>query len=116
SKGVDQISKAIQQLDKVIQQNAAAAEQMSSTSATLSGQAEQLQGTIGFFQIGDTGGSARKKSLKLTQKPAAALIRPRDGKPAAGSSGNGKDRGSSAGFALEMGKGRDSEDEQYERY
>ncbi|HWR04164.1 MAG TPA: methyl-accepting chemotaxis protein [Humidesulfovibrio sp.] len=50
--GAEQINKAIQQLDHVIQQNAAASEEMSATSDALSGQAEQLQTTIGFFDVG----------------------------------------------------------------
>lgn len=59
--GADQINKAIQQLDNVIQQNAAASEQMAATSDSLSGQAEKLQETIGYFNVGATSGQPRKK-------------------------------------------------------
>ncbi len=57
--GAEQINKAVQQLDSVVQQNASAAEEMASTSEELSSQAEQLQQTIGFFRLGDMGGSYR---------------------------------------------------------
>ncbi len=52
STGAEQINRAIQQLDQVIQQNAGAAEEMASTSEELSSQASQMQGTIGFFDLG----------------------------------------------------------------
>jgi methyl-accepting chemotaxis protein len=116
SKGVDQINRAIQQLDKVIQQNAAAAEEMSSTSTNLSEQAEQLQGTVGFFKTGDSGGSVRRKVSRPAHKPAGIAGRSREVKPGVSGGGNGKDKTLTSGIALDMGKGRDVEDEQYERY
>jgi methyl-accepting chemotaxis protein len=122
SKGVDQISKAIQQLDKVIQQNASGSEEMSSTALALSGQAEQLQGTIDFFNIGTSGNGNRKKVLAaapkrpaLDYKPEKAARKPAEAKAVRVDGGNGRDH-EAGGFSLDMGKGRDSEDEQYERY
>jgi methyl-accepting chemotaxis protein len=119
SKGVDQINRAIQQLDKVIQQNASAAEQMSSTSNTLNSQAEELQGTVSFFRIGDNG-KGRKKVTKTAHKPAIShSVRSKESKPALVSEktkGNGRDGAHSSGLALDLGKSRDMEDEQYERY
>jgi methyl-accepting chemotaxis protein len=123
SKGVDQINRAIQQLDKVIQQNATAAEQMSLTSTGLSGQAEQLQGTVTFFKIGDDGGNGRRrKAVTLEKKAAPRLayksdagsartVKEKSTKTLAADSGKGN-----GGVTLEMGKGHDLEDEQYERY
>jgi methyl-accepting chemotaxis protein len=119
SKGVDQINRAIQQLDKVIQQNASAAEQMSSTSNTLNSQAEELQGTVSFFRIGDNG-KGRKKVTKTAHKPAIShSVRSKESKPALvaeKTKGNGRDGAHSSGLALDLGKSRDVEDEQYERY
>ncbi len=123
SKGVDQISKAIQQLDKVIQQNAAASEEISSTSVGLSEQAEQLQVTIDFFKIGDNGGNghrktliAEKKTARLTHKPTLAQRHPGNGKPAKALGMEFMKPEVPAGIVLDLGKGRDSEDELYERY
>jgi len=53
--GAAQINTAIQSLDQIIQQNAAASEEMASTSEELSGQANQMQATMSFFQIGNEG-------------------------------------------------------------
>jgi methyl-accepting chemotaxis protein len=50
--GVEQINRALQQLDQVIQQNASAAEEMASTAGQLTGQAENLQHSVAFFNIG----------------------------------------------------------------
>jgi len=71
--GAEQINKAIQQLDQVVQQNASASEQMSSTSEELASQASQLQETMGFFRISDTGYSRRRTvaSIASSHKPAA---------------------------------------------
>jgi methyl-accepting chemotaxis protein len=123
SKGVDQISKAIQQLDKVIQQNASASEEMSSTAITLSGQAEQLQETINFFQIGDNGNGYGRKALTVEKRASKPAFKPETtpqvrlgGKALKEGIGDGRKHGMSSGISLEMGKGRDQEDEQYERY
>jgi methyl-accepting chemotaxis protein len=66
--GAAQINQAIQQLDQVIQQNASAAEEMSATAEELSSQSEQLQGTIGFFRIGED------KSARNPVRQAAKAI------------------------------------------
>jgi methyl-accepting chemotaxis protein len=99
--GADQINKAIQQLDQVIQQNASASEEMASTSEELSSQAEVLTSTIGFFNVGDTGGRrAGGVTTSVRQAPRALP----EGKPAAKSGG---------GVALDMG---DDSDEDFERF
>ena len=64
--GAEQINKAIQQLDQVIQQNASASEEMASTSEELSSQAEQLQDSIGFFNIGNSGGNRTATAARKT--------------------------------------------------
>ncbi|UFS68786.1 MCP four helix bundle domain-containing protein [Geomonas sp. RF6] len=96
--GAGQINKAIQMLDQVIQQNAAASEEMSSTAEELATQSEQLQGTIGFFEVGHTVGH---KVVQQRRAPAAskAAIKSRIApKPAAKPSG----------AALEMYEGDES--------
>ena len=50
--GTTQINQAMQQLDQVIQQNSATSEEMAASSVELSSQAEQMQATIGFFNLG----------------------------------------------------------------
>jgi len=71
--GVGQINTAIQQLDQIIQQNAAASEEMASTSEELSGQATQMQMTMGFFKIGQTGHTASRSTVvaSASRKPQA---------------------------------------------
>jgi len=115
--GAEQINKAIQQLDQVIQQNAGAAEEMSATSEELASQADQLQGTIAFFKLGESGSSrqaqighsakpqmqVKAKMAQITHAPAGA------GKPAQKKSG--------AGVALDMGHGgHDKHDDEFEKY
>lgn len=69
--GSEQISRAIHQLELVIQQNAAAAEGMTSTSGSLRGQAEQLQGMIDFFKIGqDKSASTSSAPQTVAQRKA----------------------------------------------
>jgi methyl-accepting chemotaxis protein len=84
--GADQINSAIQQLNQVIQQNAGAAEEMSSTAEELSSQAEQLQGSISFFRVAETEGSARRalpgRHLPAPHKVSVAHLAPKS-KPAA---------------------------------
>jgi methyl-accepting chemotaxis protein len=114
--GAEQINKAIQQLDQVIQQNASATEEMASTSEELSSQAEQLQDTIGFFKVGNSGGTAfvksapRKTSWKSNQKAGnehvkAAMVaqRPDNGRK-------------TSGISLDLGDGRDKMDDEFERF
>lgn len=50
--GTSQIATAIQSLDSVTQQNTAASENLSTSAVQLSAQAEQVRGTIAYFQIG----------------------------------------------------------------
>jgi methyl-accepting chemotaxis protein len=109
--GAEQINKAIQQLDKVIQENAASTEEMASTCEELSSQGEQLQDTIGFFRIGESGG--REKHAKRAHKQGnAAMARPI--RKTHARAGNGADR--EAGLAVDLGDGKDKLDEEFERF
>ncbi len=63
--GADQINNAIQQLDQVIQQNALAAEEMAATSGELTAQSVQLQSTVTFFRIGNTGMKQQRLPLSM---------------------------------------------------
>ncbi len=133
--GANQINLAIQQLDQVIQQNAAASEEMASTTEELLSQAEQMQSNIGFFKIGDSGGSfsvttqAHSAHQRKTHSPHAgggAALRgpkkPQDAKKVKALTHPeeaGEDMGPATGIALDL-VGKDSkgngEDHEFERY
>ncbi|MBC17592.1 MAG: chemotaxis protein [Desulfovibrio sp.] len=71
--GASQINNALQQLDNVIQQNASASEEMASTSEELSGQANQMQTTMAFFNIGNANQQFTRNTqvVATTAKPAS---------------------------------------------
>lgn len=109
--GAEQINKAIQQLDQVVQQNASASEQMASTAEELSSQAEQLQSSISFFNVGSAGISQRnavgvRTQLKTARKVGIAHITQNTKKaPAPGAS-----------LDLGIGRGKDAEDAEFEKF
>lgn len=70
--GADQINEAIRELDTVIQQNAAASTESASVAENLASQAEQLRGTVSFFQLGDEAPVGSGKDTAVPAKPAAA--------------------------------------------
>ena len=119
--GAEQINKAIQQLDQVIQQNASATEEMASTSEELSSQAGQLQDTVSFFKVEETG---RKRVEERRSGGAKAHIEqykvPKHlNAPApihVAKSANGNGNGKSSGIALDLGNGHDKLDEEFERF
>ncbi len=74
--GASQINAAIQQLDSVVQQNASASEEMSSTSEELTGQAAQLQETVAFFNLGNSGGGTRRTTAQV-RRPTQAIAAPK---------------------------------------
>ncbi len=95
---------------------------MASTSEELSGQAEQLQQTIAFFRLNNTGnqtlGRPKPTAMpKNAKQPRLAqhATRPQNKiEPAAEKKGHwGKE---SSGVQLEMGAGKDKFDEEFERY
>jgi methyl-accepting chemotaxis protein len=113
--GAQQINKAIQQLDQVIQQNASVTEEMASTAEELSSQAEQLQDTVAFFKIGTAVKKARRvesTAMKAAHKPPLSARCPKVYR--AETSGNENDAGRT-GIAVDLGSGRDSMDEEFER-
>jgi len=101
--GAEQINKAIQQLDQVIQQNASATEQMASTSEELSGQAAQLQSTISFFRAAGSGRAVSGAPRQVMR--AAPHSRPA---PALGPD--------SKGIVLDLGSGKDTLDDEFEKF
>ncbi|MBP7460108.1 MAG: MCP four helix bundle domain-containing protein [Candidatus Delongbacteria bacterium] len=118
NKGAEQINKAIQQLDQVIQHNASASEEISSTSEQLTAQAEQLQQAIAFFRTRAGGGSRQ-----IILKPAAPAVR-KAAAPAFPAKSNAPERPApkapaantpKKGIKLDLG-GRDSDDDDFERY
>ncbi|MBN1242333.1 MAG: methyl-accepting chemotaxis protein [Spirochaetales bacterium] len=63
--GVRQISTAVQQLDQVVQRNAASADALVKMADELSGIAGGLSEAVGFFSLGDSGGSRSERPLSL---------------------------------------------------
>ena len=101
--GAEQINKAIQQLDQVIQQNAASAEELASTASNLTNQAEQLQQSISFFRIQDSGrkrsgGMKQQKSVKAPTKQLGT-----------------KDSGNK-GYSIVLESGIDDSDSDFEKF
>jgi methyl-accepting chemotaxis protein len=82
---------------------------MASTSEELSSQAEQLQDTIAFFKVDS-------RTSGMTRKPVAA----KKGKSAAIAHVSGKRsapaKGAGSGLMLDMGKGKDKLDEEFEQF
>jgi methyl-accepting chemotaxis protein len=119
--GAQQINKAIQQTDQVVQQNASYAEEMASTGEELSSQSEHLQDIMGAFKVTGNGTIKHivheKTNERIPDKTAAnttvgagsKALRKIGGKPVM----NIKQ----SGVALDMGNGgKDSEDDEFERY
>jgi methyl-accepting chemotaxis protein len=100
-----------EQINKAIQENAASTEEMASTCEELSSQGEQLQDTIGFFKIGESGG--REKHAKRAYKQGdAAMTRPVQKTHARAGNGAGREHG----LALNLGDGKDKLDEEFEKF
>jgi methyl-accepting chemotaxis protein len=123
--GAEQINKAIQQLDKVIQQNASAAEEMASTAEELSSQAEQLQETIAFFRLDEHGAgkgmALRKERVEATAEPK--IVKKETVHHLVHAKANGHSKKSTGmitakavGADLDMGGGKDSLDESFEKF
>lgn len=124
--GANQVNLAIQQLDKVTQQNAAASEQMSATALELASQAEQLQQTIAFFNLGDEEhavaraaaprphASAAHKGAQIAHlSPAKAKAAARGGMSKPEVAAAKKPRAAAGGgFVLDM----DADDAEFQRY
>jgi len=117
--GAEQINKALQQLDQVIQQNASGAEELASTSEELSSQSEQLQNTIAFFKLADSGSS--RSSQKVTSINKARQARQKSAAhPAVHAAPHAAHKPSVAvangGVKIDLGTGKDDEDNDFVKY
>ncbi|WP_158241864.1 methyl-accepting chemotaxis protein [Tabrizicola sp. TH137] len=72
SLGTSQIATAIQSLDSVTQQNTSASESLSSSAVQLSAQAEQVRGTIAYFQLARTEDPLDRAVVDEEEAPPAA--------------------------------------------
>jgi len=105
SSGLGQINTAMNHLSQLTQQNASASEQLASTSEEMSGQAQQLQETMSFFNVGNNAPAVQKSAAKSSSaRPRAAAPAPRasslvgaapidDEDTHSAASGNGKPNG-----------------------
>ena len=77
SSGVGQINSAIGQLSQSTQQNAASSEELAATSEEMSGQAMQLQQTMSFFKLDNSGhsGGASFAARKISASNKAGGFR-----------------------------------------
>jgi methyl-accepting chemotaxis protein len=111
----------------VIQQNASAAEEMASTAEELSSQAEQLQSTISFFRLDDqknsrVGVTPLKKEV-IEMKPEIKKAKKESVHHLSHGKANGyAKRGDgiitakAVGADIDMGGGKDSLDDEFERF
>jgi len=109
NQGAGQINKAINELDTVVQSNAGASEQMASTAEALSSQAQKLQSTISFFNIGNNVNQVqvvKQSPIKQTRREVKPPIKKT---PIAAPK-------VSNGMKLDMSKGTDNEDDDFERF
>jgi methyl-accepting chemotaxis protein len=78
SRGASQINSAIGQLNQTMQQTAAASEELSATSEEMSAQAQNLQGLVSFFHLGDdrtpAGRAGATRQSRKTRAVAAAAV------------------------------------------
>ncbi len=75
SESVTHIGGAMGQLSKATQQNASASEELAATSEELSGQADQLQQSIGFFNIDAAAGHmAKPAGSRIRASQSQALV------------------------------------------
>jgi methyl-accepting chemotaxis protein len=68
--GLGQINRAMAQVDQVTQRNASASEELASTAEEMAAQADTLQDTIAFFNVGDSAAvrkTARKQGTPHSQ-------------------------------------------------
>lgn len=116
--GADQINKAIQQLDQVIQQNAAAAEEMAATAEELSSQSAQLQSTIEFFKIDESGvrNKAENRNQRELSKPASKVLTHSIANGYTKPAKESRQAVNQSGFALELGDREDGIDMEFEKY
>ncbi len=116
--GAEQINKAIQQLDNVIQQNAGASEEMASTSEELASQSEQLQETISFFNVDNSNGSSRNRTMfkkRISTTPKAEIVQPVNSEAKVAAI-DVDDTAKTSGVALTLDDNGNNRDEEFESY
>ena len=74
--GAAQINQAIAQLDQVVQQNASSAEEISSTAENLASQAQELQDSMAFFKVSQSGGARPQGQTTLADEPPTGHRQP----------------------------------------
>ena len=83
SQSVTQIGGAMGQLSRATQQNASASEELAATSEELSGQADQLQQSVAFFQVGESAPVLPARKFQ-SENPKAAVRKYGGSAPASG--------------------------------
>ena len=73
--GLNQVNTAVNQMDQVTQQNAAMVEEATAASHALARDADELNGLVGKFQLGDRAAS-RARTPSASARPAARQITP----------------------------------------
>ena len=115
NQGAVQINQAIQQLDQVIQKNAGASEEMAATAEELSSQADVMAQSISFFNLGQQGGTARRKPAQKPKRsePQVAQKRANKALPSPGRKTTELVSHKSGGVDLKMAH---SDDDQFESF
>ena len=75
SSGIGQINSAISQLSQLTQQNASASEELAATAEEMNGQSEQLQQTMAFFKLSDSGQGGQSGPV-MAQRAQPRMARP----------------------------------------
>ena len=75
SAGIGQINSAISQLSQLTQQNASASEELAATAEEMNGQSEQLQQTMAFFKLSDSGQGGQSGPV-MAQRAQPRVARP----------------------------------------
>lgn len=123
SSGAEQVNNAIQQLNQVTQQNAASSEEMATSSEELSSQAEQLRDIISFFVVDNkekrfqskgTGPQKQKKTNIAHMDENKNQTNQGSGNYKA-NTGNTQNTGNK-GVNLDMSKGGDDKDNEFEKF
>jgi methyl-accepting chemotaxis protein len=74
AQGIDQVNKAMNQMDRVTQSAAASSEQSSSAAEELAGQAQELRGLVGQFQLGAMPGAPRQLPARAAAPVGRASV------------------------------------------
>ena len=100
SRGAEQINKSISQLNEVAQQNASAAEEMSTAAEELNGQSYQLLDVVSFFKLLEF--DNKKDKVNYTEIKPKRIVK--------------SEVKTISGVELDLDKGFDDDDDEYEKY